>query len=71
MAMTSVTSTMTAPTAFNIFINKCREEQKRMFPEELLGKPRVATYAFEFYSPVILFKTTSFLHRNVLRGGKS
>ena len=36
MTKTSATSTTTA---FNIFLSKCREEQKVMFPKEKLGKP--------------------------------
>ena len=38
LAMTKTSATCTT-TAFNIFLSKCREEQKVMFPKEKLGKP--------------------------------
>ena len=48
------TSTTSTTTAFNIFLNKCKEEQKVMFPEKKLGKPN--TYLWLF-SSVNMFKT--------------
>ena len=49
VARTSETKEMAAMTAFNIFIRKCREEHKIMFPEEQLGKPRHVSIVTVFF----------------------
>ena len=69
VARTSETKEMAAMTAFNIFVKKCREEHKFMFPEEQLGKPRHVSIVTVFFTDK-MFKTTGFLQRNVLRGGE-